>query len=350
MTSRKTTIPPLLHPYLSQPPESSLLLLTGVLNASTHWLSVRVLRGALGDASSRSKNRQEEGRGEGEVGGRNGQEEGRHEEGREDEDTAVVLVSWQRDFEFWKTEARRGAVSLFSRSPTPSTLFVEKGKEERQINADKDKTGTRFGASSTRRQIRLCRRINPFTLPSYTNTRTFYNNHSASTNTTTTTTTRSPRKKLQRSHIPTSTTSAPSTNTSNRVPGASQTATATQKPPHPNNPPPPPRPRKNNPRNQHPNHHLPHPPHPPPPRLTQHAPSPNAHPLSHAPSPINPTPAHTRHIHSSGTRNRFTVSSTRRARARAIEFRHHGKSGGCEGAESIGDGDVEIGCWYGSSG
>ncbi|KAF1344951.1 hypothetical protein BDV97DRAFT_65453 [Delphinella strobiligena] len=119
MTSRKTTVPPLLHPYLSLPPESSLLLLTGVLNASTHWLSVRVLLGALGDVSSRRRNggreggsrREEQGNGEGKDEDRKG--EGKDEErkggGKDEEDVAVVLVSWQRDFEFWKTEARRGA-------------------------------------------------------------------------------------------------------------------------------------------------------------------------------------------------------------------------------------------------
>lgn len=85
--------------------------------------------GALGDVSSRRRNggreggsrREEQGNGEGKDEDRKG--EGKDEErkggGKDEEDVAVVLVSWQRDFEFWKTEARRGAVShVPSRQPS----------------------------------------------------------------------------------------------------------------------------------------------------------------------------------------------------------------------------------------
>lgn len=73
-------IPPLLEPYLSLPPEAALILLTGVLGASTNWLVLRYLYAFLkgsavdGDAAS----------------------------------TGVVLVSFLRDGSFW----REGAAKL----------------------------------------------------------------------------------------------------------------------------------------------------------------------------------------------------------------------------------------------
>lgn len=124
MTSRKTAIPPLLEPYLSLPAETSVLLLTGVLSATPHWLTIRAIRGAYGSSLSASASpaaggaryaRQrgaDGGDGSGDAGAGAGVEvEVRPEteaEGRGD--VAVVLVSWLRDWEFWKGEARRGAV------------------------------------------------------------------------------------------------------------------------------------------------------------------------------------------------------------------------------------------------
>jgi elongator complex protein 6 len=72
-------IPPLLEPYLSLPPEASLILLTSVLGASTNWLVLRHLYSALQpelDASSASE-------------------------------TKVVLVSFLRDLAFWRDGARK---------------------------------------------------------------------------------------------------------------------------------------------------------------------------------------------------------------------------------------------------
>lgn len=85
MSSR---IPPLLEPYLALPPETSLILLTSVLGASSNWLVLRFLHTALvsPDASSESLG--------------------------EDEAT-VVLVSFMRDFTFWKENAKR-LVGVFS--------------------------------------------------------------------------------------------------------------------------------------------------------------------------------------------------------------------------------------------
>lgn len=86
MTSR---IPLILAPYVSLPPSSSLTLLTGILGASANWVILRYLYAALHDGrTSESGNR-----GDGDDG-----------------DVAVVLVSWLRDLEFWKTEAKRALV------------------------------------------------------------------------------------------------------------------------------------------------------------------------------------------------------------------------------------------------
>lgn len=78
-------IPPLLEPIVRLPKEKTLLLLTGVLGATPHWIVSRFLKSVLSDD--------------------------RHDNGDDDrEQTAVVLVSWMRDLEYWKAEARRGAV------------------------------------------------------------------------------------------------------------------------------------------------------------------------------------------------------------------------------------------------
>ncbi|KAF9699190.1 hypothetical protein EKO04_002949 [Ascochyta lentis] len=75
-------IPPLLQPYVQLPRDDSLLLLTSTLGASANWLLIRFLCDAL---SNNTHN------------------------GGADEGHNVVLVSWMRDYEFWKQEARKGA-------------------------------------------------------------------------------------------------------------------------------------------------------------------------------------------------------------------------------------------------
>ncbi|KAL2353798.1 hypothetical protein BJ546DRAFT_880993, partial [Cryomyces antarcticus] len=84
MNSSRNRIPPLLEPYVRLPPEASLILVTSVLGASANWLVVRHICGALGS----------DGRKDGRV-------------SAEDE-AGVVLVSWMRDYKFWRAEARRG--------------------------------------------------------------------------------------------------------------------------------------------------------------------------------------------------------------------------------------------------
>jgi elongator complex protein 6 len=80
MSSR---IPPILEPYFALPPEASLILLTSVLGASSNWLVLRFLHGALIGPDALPEN-----------------------------DTKVLFVSFMRDFAFWKENARR-LVSAF---------------------------------------------------------------------------------------------------------------------------------------------------------------------------------------------------------------------------------------------
>jgi elongator complex protein 6 len=77
-----TRIPSQLQPYVRLPHDDSLLLLTSTLGASANWLITRFLCDALSNNS----------------------DDGGEEEGRN-----VVLVSWMREYEFWRQEARKGA-------------------------------------------------------------------------------------------------------------------------------------------------------------------------------------------------------------------------------------------------
>lgn len=73
-------IPPLLQPYIQLPREDSLILLTSTLGASANWLLLRFLCDALSTAKAQD-----------------GGDEGHN----------VVLVSWMRQYEFWKQESRK---------------------------------------------------------------------------------------------------------------------------------------------------------------------------------------------------------------------------------------------------
>jgi elongator complex protein 6 len=86
-----TRVPPLLEPFLALPPETSLIVLTSVLGASTNWLTLRYLysllkRGSHGDGAAAT-----------EVGIGGGAPE----------ETSIVFVSFLRDFAFWKEGAGR---------------------------------------------------------------------------------------------------------------------------------------------------------------------------------------------------------------------------------------------------
>lgn len=90
-----TRIPHLLTPYLPLPP-ASLTLLTSVLGATTNWLLLRYLafhlapRTADDDEPANLRRRAPA-----------------DDEGLEAGDTAVVLVSFMRDYAFWKDGAAR---------------------------------------------------------------------------------------------------------------------------------------------------------------------------------------------------------------------------------------------------
>lgn len=92
-------IPPLLESYLALPPETSQLVLTGILGASTNWLVLRFLYRLLKQqypAGQRgSSHIDDAGAGSGSG-----------------DDVKVVFVSFMRDYAFWKDGAGR-LVRLF---------------------------------------------------------------------------------------------------------------------------------------------------------------------------------------------------------------------------------------------
>jgi len=101
MTSR---IPSTLSPYITVPPRDSLTLVTSVLGASANWVIHRYLFAALDDGKSKRSVRSTRHP----VGDEGFQQQ---EDSPAPEDVTVVLVSWMRDWDFWKTEARRAVVS-----------------------------------------------------------------------------------------------------------------------------------------------------------------------------------------------------------------------------------------------
>ena len=72
-------IPPLLQHHVHLPSKDSLILLTSTLGASSNWLLIRFLHDALN-----------------------------HSQTAGEEGCNVILVSWMREYEFWKQEARKG--------------------------------------------------------------------------------------------------------------------------------------------------------------------------------------------------------------------------------------------------
>lgn len=85
-------IPPLLESYLSLPSETSQIVLTGILGASTNWLALRYLYSLLRPAAAPRRDDDDA------AGG---------------EDVQVLLVSFMRDYAFWKEGAGRLVCSLF---------------------------------------------------------------------------------------------------------------------------------------------------------------------------------------------------------------------------------------------
>ncbi|KAI8195633.1 Elongator complex protein 6 [Colletotrichum sp. SAR 10_65] len=92
-----TRIPHLLEPYLALPPECAQILLTSVLGASTNWLVLRYLYSYLR----------------------------RPTEDAPADDTRVVLVSFMRDFAFWKEGAGRLGLDLETLGRSGKFVFVD---------------------------------------------------------------------------------------------------------------------------------------------------------------------------------------------------------------------------------
>ena len=126
-STNRSRIPPLLEPYLHLPNELSLILITGVLNASANWLVVKYLSTLLTDNVATNghrfgKNTSTEPEKSGVL-----ENERRkvHEEASEvqgapapksgnegldagvNDEYGVVLVGFMRDWEFWSTEGRK---------------------------------------------------------------------------------------------------------------------------------------------------------------------------------------------------------------------------------------------------
>jgi elongator complex protein 6 len=91
-------IPHLLEAYLALPPESSLILLTNVLGATTNWLVLRYLYSFL-KASNKPL------------------QDGNENDGTQE--TRVVLLSFLRDYAFWK----EGAGRLVRITPRVSVMY-----------------------------------------------------------------------------------------------------------------------------------------------------------------------------------------------------------------------------------
>ncbi|KAF2090057.1 hypothetical protein K490DRAFT_71738 [Saccharata proteae CBS 121410] len=107
-----TRVPPLLQPYTSRLQKDHLVLLTGILGASTNWLLIRYLCGALAPTSADDARRRD----------------GEEIEATQDAEleTAVILVSWMRDWDFWKTESRRaGGLDLARLAQQNKLCFID---------------------------------------------------------------------------------------------------------------------------------------------------------------------------------------------------------------------------------
>lgn len=108
--------PPLLDPYIRIPSTDTLILSTYVLGALNNWVLIRYLHACLRDSNSKSNSNSNSN-----SNNRNGFHNSdvtnvpreQEKEKQAGDDVAVVLVSWMRDFAFWKTEAKRAVVCAF---------------------------------------------------------------------------------------------------------------------------------------------------------------------------------------------------------------------------------------------
>jgi elongator complex protein 6 len=117
-----TRIPTLLQPYVHLPRDDSLLLLTSTLGASANWLLIRFLCDALSNAQA--------------------------QDGRDYEGHNVVLVSWMRESEFWKQEARKSAGLDLERLKKESRFAFVDGLSELCLDAVEEKSGDAGNAAA----------------------------------------------------------------------------------------------------------------------------------------------------------------------------------------------------------
>ncbi|WQF89476.1 Putative elongator complex protein [Colletotrichum destructivum] len=96
-----TRIPHVLESYLALPPECAQILLTSVLGASTNWLVLRYLYSYLRKPAVAD------------------------EEASPAEDVRVVLVSFMRDFAFWKEGAGRLGLDIEGLGRSGKFVFVD---------------------------------------------------------------------------------------------------------------------------------------------------------------------------------------------------------------------------------
>ncbi|KFY03495.1 hypothetical protein O988_01438 [Pseudogymnoascus sp. VKM F-3808] len=112
-------IPHLLSPYVALPSEASLTLLTSVLGASTNWLVLRYLQSYLGqNLESLSISSETE----------------------DGETTKVLLVSFMRDFAFWKDGARKLGLDLDKLAAKKRFAFID-GLSELYLEPARSKAG-----------------------------------------------------------------------------------------------------------------------------------------------------------------------------------------------------------------
>ncbi|KAJ5288847.1 hypothetical protein N7478_001877 [Penicillium angulare] len=99
-------LPPLIAPYVSAQPESSLTLITSILGATSNWLVLRFLHPALSTSPNPNVSL-------------------RLDEQQNDAKKKVVLVSFLRGWEFWRAEAKRLGLDLARLADKKQFAFVD---------------------------------------------------------------------------------------------------------------------------------------------------------------------------------------------------------------------------------
>ncbi|CAJ2503910.1 Uu.00g113040.m01.CDS01 [Anthostomella pinea] len=110
-------IPPLLESYLGLPQEASLILLSGVLGSTTNWLVHRYLYSLLASSPSSSSSSASS--------PSLPTPRGAEDDGGAQHGVNVVLVSFMRDYAFWKDGAGRLGLDLDMSAKRGSFAFVD---------------------------------------------------------------------------------------------------------------------------------------------------------------------------------------------------------------------------------